>query len=116
VLSLREFCENLNERERNERQEFVYEACVLMRDRITSREVWEAMGLDADECIEHADQSEIAKQFRYRLFSKMEPNVKSLGRSRTGSASASSSSASSSSGRTPVGRRQTSRKSAPRAA
>ena len=79
VLSLREFCENLNERERNEREEFVYEACVLMRDRITNREVWETMGLDADECIEHADQSEIAKQFRYRLFSKIVPNVKSLG-------------------------------------
>jgi hypothetical protein len=79
VLSLREFCENLTEKERTEREEFVYEACVLMRDRITNREVWEAMGLDADECIEHADNSEIAKQFRYRLFSKIVPNVKSLG-------------------------------------
>ena len=37
------------------------------------------MGLDADECIAHSDQSEIAKQFRYRLFSKIVPNVKSLG-------------------------------------
>jgi hypothetical protein len=50
-----------------------------MRDRISNREVWEAMGLDADECIEHADRSEIAQQFRYRLFSKIVPNVKSLG-------------------------------------
>jgi hypothetical protein len=79
VLSLREFCEDLTEKERVEREEFVYEACVLMRDRITNREVWEAMGLDPDECIAHADQSELAKQFRYRLFSKIVPNVKSLG-------------------------------------
>ena len=79
VLSLREFCENLNEKDRAEREEFVYEACVLMRDRITNREVWEAMGLDADECIAHSDQSDLAKQFRYRLFSKIVPNVKSLG-------------------------------------
>jgi len=79
VLSLREFCENLSEKDRNEREEFVYEACVLMRDRITNREVWEAMGLDADECIAHSDQSDLAKQFRYRLFSKIVPNVKSLG-------------------------------------
>ena len=79
VLSLREFCLDLSERDRNEREEFVYEACVLMRDRINNREVWEAMGLDADECIEHADRSELAKQFRYRLFSKIVPNVKSLG-------------------------------------
>jgi hypothetical protein len=79
VLSLREFCADLSEKDRNEREEFVYEACVLMRDRITNREVWEAMGLDADECIALADESELAKQFRYRLFSKIVPNVKSLG-------------------------------------
>ena len=79
VLSLREFCENLNEKDRAEREEFVYEACVLMRDRITNREVWETMGLDPDECIAHSDQSDLAKQFRYRLFSKIVPNVKSLG-------------------------------------
>jgi len=79
VLSLREFCEDLSERERDEREEFVYEACVLMRDRISNREVWESMGLDADQCIAYADESDLAKQFRYRLFSKIVPNVKSLG-------------------------------------
>ena len=50
VLSLREFCEDLSEREREEREDFVYEASVLMRDRISNREVWETMGLDPDEC------------------------------------------------------------------
>jgi hypothetical protein len=79
VLSLREFCADLSEAERTEREEFVYEACVLMRDRITNREVWEAVGLDPEECIEEADKSELAKNFRYRLFSKIVPNVKSLG-------------------------------------
>jgi hypothetical protein len=79
VLSLREFCLDLSERELREREEFVYEACVLMRDRIQSREVWERIGLDADECIEHAERSGIAAQFRHRLFSKIVPNVKSLG-------------------------------------
>jgi hypothetical protein len=79
VLSLREHCQDLSERDRAEREDFVYEACVLMRDRITNREVWETMGLDADECIAAADQSDLAKEFRYRLFSKIVPNVKSLG-------------------------------------
>jgi len=79
VLSLREFCLDLPEKDRIEREDFVYEACVLMRDRISNREVWETMGLDADECIAHSDHSEVAKQFRYRLFSKIVPNVKSLG-------------------------------------
>ncbi len=79
VLSLREYCRDLPEKDRIEREEFVYEACVLMRDRITNREVWEAMGLDADACIAASDESELAKQFRHRLFSKIVPNVKSLG-------------------------------------
>jgi hypothetical protein len=79
VLSLREFYQDLSERDREEREDFVYEACVLMRDRITNREVWETMGLDADTCIDYTDRSELGKQFRYRLFSKIVPNVKSLG-------------------------------------
>jgi hypothetical protein len=79
VLSLREFYEDLGERDRLEREDFVYEACVLMRDRITNREVWEAMGLDVEACVEASNQSPLAKQFRYRLFSKIVPNVKSLG-------------------------------------
>jgi P-aminobenzoate N-oxygenase AurF len=79
VLSLREYCRELPEKERLEREDFVYEACVLMRDRIQSREVWERMDLDADACIEHAEHSGIAAQFRHRLFAKIVPNVKSLG-------------------------------------
>ena len=79
VLSLREHCRDLSEKDRDEREDFVYEAAVLMRDRILNREVWEAMGMDADACIEAALQSPLAKEFRRRLFSKIVPNVKSLG-------------------------------------
>ena len=56
MLSLREYYKDLSEAERTEREEFVYEASVLMRDRIENREVWEAMGMDPDACIEAADQ------------------------------------------------------------
>ena len=79
VLALREFCLDLPEKDRLEREDFVYEACVLMRDRISNREVWERMGLDVHACVEAEDHSELAEQFRYRLFSKIVPNVKSLG-------------------------------------
>jgi hypothetical protein len=79
VLALREFCQELDEAARAEREDFVYEACVLMRDRIANREVWEAMGLDPEECLEASDRSMLAREFRYRLFSKIVPNVKSLG-------------------------------------
>jgi hypothetical protein len=79
VLSLREYCHELPEQDKREREDFVYEACVLMRDRIKSREVWERLGLDTDACIEHAERSGLQSQFRHRLFSKIVPNVKSLG-------------------------------------
>jgi hypothetical protein len=79
VLALREFCQNITEKERSEREDFVYEAAVLMRDRILNREVWEAMGMDADACIAVSMEAPLAKEFRRRLFSKIVPNVKSLG-------------------------------------
>jgi hypothetical protein len=79
VLSLREFCQTVTEKEREEREDFVYEAAVLMRDRILNREVWEAMGLDAEACVAVALESPISQEFRRRLFSKIVPNVKSLG-------------------------------------
>ena len=50
-----------------------------MRDRIQSREVWERLSLDADECVAIAERSGLAREFRHRLFSKIVPNVKSLG-------------------------------------
>jgi hypothetical protein len=79
VLSLREHCRELPVKQREEREDFVYEAAVLMRDRILNRDVWEAMGMDSDACVEVALQSPLAKEFRRRLFSKIVPNVKSLG-------------------------------------
>ena len=79
VLSLRELFADLNERDRVEREDFVYEAAVLMRDRILNREVWASMGLDVERCIAISMESPISKEFRRRLFSKIVPNVKSLG-------------------------------------
>ncbi|MDX2168650.1 MAG: ferritin-like domain-containing protein [Deltaproteobacteria bacterium] len=79
VLSLREFMTDLDERGRQEREDFVYEAAVLMRDRILNREVWAAMGLDVERCVAISMDSPISQEFRRRLFSKIVPNVKSLG-------------------------------------
>ena len=51
VLSLRDFYgKNFTAAEIREREEFTYEACVLMRDRFLARDVWERMGMPADEC------------------------------------------------------------------
>jgi hypothetical protein len=79
VLSLRELYADLSEKDRLEREDFVYEAAVLMRDRILAREVYETMGLDADACVAADLASPFMAEFRRRLFSKIVPNIKSLG-------------------------------------
>jgi len=79
VLSLREYLADISERDRVEREDFVYEAAVLMRDRILNREVWASMGLDVEACVAATMDSPINMEFRRRLFSKIVPNVKSLG-------------------------------------
>src|SRR5215831_3540584 len=79
MLSLRDFYMQMNERERRERQEFTYEACMLMRDRFLALEVWEKLGLPVSECAEMALRSESMGQFRKFLFARIVPNVKRLG-------------------------------------
>jgi hypothetical protein len=80
VLSLRDYyTHGLSERERRERQEFTYEACVLMRDRFLAREVWESLGLPVAECLELALRCPAMIEFRRLLFSRIVPNIKRLG-------------------------------------
>ena len=80
VLSLKDhYATELNERERQERVEFTYEACRLMRDRFLQREVWERLGFPVEECIELTLRSPAMAEFRRLLFMRIVPNVKKLG-------------------------------------
>jgi hypothetical protein len=80
VISLRDFYRShFTAAEIRERQEFTYEACVAMRDRFLARDVWERVGLPADECCRYALESPSMMEFRRMLFSKIVPNVKKLG-------------------------------------
>ncbi|HEY7957157.1 MAG TPA: ferritin-like domain-containing protein [Polyangia bacterium] len=80
VLSLREFYEQeLSEKERREREEFTYQACLLMRDRLVGEEVYERMGLPVAECREITLASESMREFRKFLFMRIVPNIKRLG-------------------------------------
>ena len=49
VLSLRDIYPQMTESERKEREEFTIDACYLMRDRFDAIEVYERVGLPADE-------------------------------------------------------------------
>ena len=80
VISLRDFYRtHFTPSEIRERQEFTYEACVLMRDRFLARDVWETMGVPVDECCTYALHAPSMLEFRRMLFSKIVPNVKKLG-------------------------------------
>ena len=78
-LSLRDYYPNLTQAERDEREEFLVEACYHMRDRFQSREVYEVMGLPVEECVAWAEQSEMNKLFRTLLFQRIVPVVKDIG-------------------------------------
>src|SRR5438046_4170339 len=78
-LALRDYYPQLSDAERNEREEFVVQACWHMRDRFNQLEVWQRLGLPIEQCIEITDNSESMKLFRSRLFSRIVPTVKDIG-------------------------------------
>jgi len=78
-LALRDYYPQLTQSERDEREDFVVQACYHMRDRFNQWEVWERLGLPAKECVEAVMTSESMGQFRTRLFSRIVPTVKDIG-------------------------------------
>jgi hypothetical protein len=78
-LALRDYYPQLSQAERDEREEFVVEACHLMRNRFMAQEVWERMGLDVERCMAYVEESEVTQEFRKMLFSRIVPTVKDIG-------------------------------------
>lgn len=78
-LALRDFYPQLTQKERDEREEFLLEACYLMRDRFDAVEVWRTLGLDPARCAEHMYDSGFMTQFRSSLFTRIVPIVKDIG-------------------------------------
>jgi hypothetical protein len=78
-LALRDYYPQLTTKERAEREEFLVEACYLMRDRLMPVDVWTALGLDVKACQAYHEASESARRFRSRLFSRIVPTVRDIG-------------------------------------
>jgi hypothetical protein len=78
VLSLRDYYREQPEAVRNEREDFVYEAARLMRDRFLFQEVWEKMGLPVQECMDIALNNQGQVMFRQLLFAKIVPAIKKM--------------------------------------
>jgi len=79
VLSLNDYYVHMDPKDLREREEFVYEGCRLMRDRLLAEDVWQTMGWPVDEVREIVLHSPQMVEFRKMLFSKIVPNVKRLG-------------------------------------
>jgi hypothetical protein len=79
VLSLRDYYRDMPESERKDREEFVVEACQLMRDRLVGEEISEYMGFDKAEVKGIVLASPVMKLFRQSLFARVVPNIKRLG-------------------------------------
>ncbi len=79
VLSLKDHYDDMKESERLEREDFVYESAVLMRDRFLFDQVWEKLGMPVEECKELTLTSESQRLFRQLLFAKIVPAVKRCG-------------------------------------
>ena len=73
------FMRALHRAERRDREDFVVEACVLMRDRLVGEEVADVVGFDRREVRRRILESPIMQMFRQALFSRVVPNVKRLG-------------------------------------
>jgi hypothetical protein len=78
VLSLRDFYREQPESVKREREDFVFEAARLMRDRFLFQEVWEKTGLPAKECMDIALHNQGQVMFRQMLFAKIVPAIKKM--------------------------------------
>lgn len=80
VLSLQDlYTKQMSPTELKEREEFIIEATVLMRDRLLMEEVWERIGLDPKVWMAWSLNTPFMVGFRQILFSKIVPNLKRLG-------------------------------------
>ena len=78
-LVLRDYYPQLTEHEKNEREQFLAEACHVLAERFIPEEPWEHVGLPRKECIALARSSPASRYHRHRLFSRIVPTVKDVG-------------------------------------
>jgi len=78
ILSLRDFYREQPESVKREREDFVFEAARLMRDRFLFQEVWDKTGLPTKQCMDIALNNQGQVMFRQMLFAKIVPAIKKM--------------------------------------
>ncbi|HET8708443.1 MAG TPA: ferritin-like domain-containing protein, partial [Pseudomonadales bacterium] len=79
VNYLEQFVKTLTLSEREERAQFAYEACCVMRERLIAVEVFEQFNWDVDSARKRALDAEIMDKFRKLLFTRVIPNLSRIG-------------------------------------
>ena len=79
VLSLKDFYIDMSEKDRLERQEFVYQSTIHMRDRLFSTEAHERVGIERAVIQDFMHRSEHVRNFRNLMFINVVPNMKKIG-------------------------------------
>ena len=71
VNYLEEFIKTLSEEELEERAMFAYEACLVMRGRLMSADVYENFGWDKEDAQAFAQKADVANNFQHLLFTRV---------------------------------------------
>ena len=79
VNYLEEFLKTLTEEELEERAQFAYEACLVMRGRLMSADVYENFGWDKEDAQAFAQKADVANNFQHLLFTRVVPNLSRIG-------------------------------------
>ena len=79
VNYLEEFLKTLSEEELEERAQFAYEACLVMRGRLMSADVYENFGWNKEDAQAFAQKADIANNFQHLLFTRVVPNLSRIG-------------------------------------
>ena len=79
VNYLEEFVATLSDREREDRAEFAYEACVVSRDRLIGTDVFRYFGWDVDHARQALVERGLNADFLNMLYARIVPNLKRIG-------------------------------------
>jgi hypothetical protein len=79
VTYMEEFVKSLSQQEREDRAQFAYEACCIMRERIVATDVFQHWGWDIEEGRRRFLSGGVMEEFRNLLFTRIIPNLKKVG-------------------------------------
>lgn len=79
VHYLEEYVKGLTQEEKEERAQFAYEACIVMRERLVAVDVFAQFGWNIEDARARVMSSAIMEQFRNLLFTRVIPNLRRIG-------------------------------------